>query len=93
MMQITWLGHATFELRFDSGEVLVTDPWIDSNPAYPKGYKIQRVDAISISHGHFDHIGDAVPLAKEFQPKVVAIFETASWLEKKKVKNTIPIKR
>ena len=89
MMQITWLGHATFELRFDSGEVLVTDPWIDSNPAYPKGYKIQRVDAISISHGHFDHIGDAIPLAKEFQPKVVAIFETASWLEKKKVKNTI----
>lgn len=88
MTQITWLGHATFELRFESGEILVTDPWIEGNPAYPKDYKLKRVDAISISHAHFDHIGDAIPLAKQFQPKVVAIFETASWLEKKGVKNT-----
>lgn len=89
MTQITWLGHATFELRFDSGEVLVLDPWIEGNPAYPKGYKIDKVDAIAISHAHFDHVNDVIPLAKKFHPKVVAIFETASWFEKKGVKNTI----
>jgi len=89
MIQITWLGHATFELRFDSGEVLVMDPWIEGNPAYPKDYKIQKVDAIAISHAHFDHVNDVIPLAKKFGPKVVAIFETASWFEKKGVKNTI----
>ena len=93
MTQITWLGHATFELRFDSGDVLVMDPWMDGNPASPKNYKMERVDAIAISHAHFDHIGDVIPLARKFEPKVVAIFETAVWLEKKGVKNTIGINK
>lgn len=88
-MRITWLGHATFELRFDSGEVLVMDPWIEGNPAYPKNYKIEKVDAIAVSHAHFDHVNDVIPLAKKFAPKLVAIFEITSWFEKKGVKNTI----
>jgi len=87
-MEITWLGHGTFQFKLDSGEVLLFDPWIDGNPAYPKGHAIDRVDAILISHGHFDHIHDAVPLAKKFSPKVVAIYETAHWLESKGVVNT-----
>jgi L-ascorbate metabolism protein UlaG (beta-lactamase superfamily) len=89
MTQITWLGHATFELRFDSGEVLLTDPWTEGNPGYPKGYQIQKADAIAVSHAHFDHTNDVVPLAKQFNAKVVAIFETAAWFEKKGIKNTI----
>ncbi len=89
MTQINWLGHATFELRFESGEVLLLDPWIDGNPAYPKDHKISKVDAIAVSHAHFDHSNDVLPLAKKFSPKIVAIFETASWLEKKGAKNTI----
>ncbi len=93
MTQITWLGHSTFELRFDSGDVLVLDPWISGNPKYPQDYKVKKVDAIAISHAHFDHTNDVIPLAKEFQPKVVAIFETASWLEKQGVKNTIGINK
>ena len=80
-MEITWLGHGTFQFRLPSGQVLVMDPWIEGNPAYPKGHKIDRVDTICISHGHFDHIHDAVPLAKKFDPEVVAIYETAHWLE------------
>lgn len=93
MTQITWLGHATFELRFDSGEVLLTDPWMEGNPAFPKGYKLKRVDAISISHSHSDHMNDVIPVAKQFHPKVVAIFETTSWLEKQGVKNTVGINK
>lgn len=93
MTQITWLGHATFELRFPSGEVLVLDPWIEGNPAYPKGYEIKKVNAIAVSHAHYDHTNDVIPLAKRFEPKVVAIFELASWFEKKGVKNTIGINK
>src|SRR2546423_8574428 len=93
MTEITWLGHATFQLRFDSGEVLLTDPWIDGNPACPQDHKVQRVDAIAISHAHFDHTNDVVPLAKKFNPKVIAIFETAAWFEKNGVKNTIGINK
>jgi L-ascorbate metabolism protein UlaG (beta-lactamase superfamily) len=89
MIQINWLGHATFELRFESDEVLLLDPWIEGNPAYPKDHKVSKVDAIALSHAHFDHMNDALPLAKRFSPKVVAIFETASWLEQKGAKNTI----
>src|SRR5437899_5013483 len=92
-MRITWLGHGTFQFKLPSGQVILMDPWTDGNPAYPKGFKIDRVDTICITHGHFDHIHDAVPLAKQFSPEVVAIFETATWLESKGVKNTRPMNK
>jgi L-ascorbate metabolism protein UlaG (beta-lactamase superfamily) len=88
MVEITWLGHGTFQLRLESGEVIVLDPWTDGNPSYPKNHSFDRIDAILVSHGHFDHIHDAVPLARKFRPKVVAIFETVQWLESKGVQNT-----
>jgi len=87
-MQITWLGHGSFQFRLPSGQVILMDPWIDGNPAYPKGHTIDRADTICISHGHFDHIHDTPNLAKRFAPQVVAIFETCAWLESKGVKNT-----
>jgi L-ascorbate metabolism protein UlaG (beta-lactamase superfamily) len=87
-MQITWLGHGTFQFELPSGEVFLIDPWTEGNPAYPQDFKITRVDVMCITHGHFDHIHDAVPLARKFSPQVVAIFETCHWLESKGVKNT-----
>jgi L-ascorbate metabolism protein UlaG (beta-lactamase superfamily) len=92
-MRITWLGHGTFHFRLPSGQVIVMDPWTDGNPSYPKGYEIDRVDVMCITHGHFDHIHDAVPLAKKFSPEVVAIFETAKWLESKGVQKTRPMNK
>jgi L-ascorbate metabolism protein UlaG (beta-lactamase superfamily) len=86
-LEITWLGHGTFQLRLSTGEVLIMDPWTEGNPAYPSGFEIDRLDAMLISHGHFDHIHDAVPLAKKFMPIVVAIYETGHWLESKGVEN------
>lgn len=84
-MQITWLGHGTFHFELPGGETLLIDPWIEGNPLYPKDFVIERIDTLLISHGHFDHIHDAVPLAKKFGPKTIAIYETACWLEKKGV--------
>jgi L-ascorbate metabolism protein UlaG (beta-lactamase superfamily) len=92
-MRITWLGHGTFQFELPSGQVILMDPWTDGNPAYPQGFEIQRVNTICITHGHFDHIHDAVPLAQRFSPEVVAIFETCQWLESKGVKNTRPMNK
>jgi L-ascorbate metabolism protein UlaG (beta-lactamase superfamily) len=93
MLEITWLGHGTFQFRLSSGEVILVDPWTDGNPAYPKAHEISRLDVMLITHGHFDHIHDAVPLAKKFSPKVVGIYETCHWLESKGVQNTMPMNK
>jgi L-ascorbate metabolism protein UlaG (beta-lactamase superfamily) len=51
------------------------------------------MSAILISHGHYDHIHDAVPLAKKFSPQVVGIYETGHWLESKGVENVLPMNK
>lgn len=86
MIEITWLGHGCMKVRLESGEVLVFDPWIEGNPSYPKNHSFDRVDAILVSHGHFDHIHDVIPLATKFAAKVIAIHESGLWLESKGVK-------
>lgn len=88
MIEITWLGHGTFQLKLESGETVVIDPWLEGNPSYPKGHSISRLDTMLLTHGHFDHIGDAISLARRFKPKVIANFEICSWLESKGVQHT-----
>ncbi|MEX2262454.1 MAG: metal-dependent hydrolase [Bryobacteraceae bacterium] len=87
MVEITWLGHSTFQLRLPSGEVVLLDPWTEGNPAFPSGYAIDKVDIILVSHGHFDHIHDAVPLATRHSAQVVGIFEICHWLERQGVRD------
>ena len=86
--KLTWLGHSTFRITTPSGKVIVIDPWVQSNPMCPEPLKkFDRIDTLLITHGHFDHIADAVDLAKQFKPQVVAIYETGVWLESKGVTN------
>ncbi len=92
-MRITWLGHGTFQFELPGGEVILMDAWTDGNPAYPARHELSRIDVMCITHGHFDHIHDAVALAKKFSPQVVAIFETAKWLESKGVENLRPMNK
>jgi L-ascorbate metabolism protein UlaG (beta-lactamase superfamily) len=84
--QITWLGHSTFEIRLDSGAVILIDPWL-TNPKFPAGYELERVDLLLITHGHSDHIADAVSTAAKFEPTVISNFEIGLWLASKGVKN------
>ena len=77
----TWLGHGGY--RFDSaeGKRIYVDPWLE-NPKFPESERdLERVDVLVLTHGHNDHIANAVDICKQHSPKVVAIFELAGWLE------------
>ena len=88
-IQLTWLGHATVKIEVD-GKTLLMEPWVSSNPVCPNVLKtFDTLDVILITHGHADHIGDAVSLAKKHTPTVVSIVEIARWLGSQGVENTI----
>jgi L-ascorbate metabolism protein UlaG (beta-lactamase superfamily) len=87
-VQLTWLGHATFRVETPAGKTIIIDPWVMGNPMCPEKDKdLKKVDVLLCTHGHFDHIGDAVTIAKKHNPTVVAIPELTHWLENKGVNN------
>lgn len=87
--KFTYLGHATVRCDLPGGEVVLIDPWVQGNPACPEALKkLERLDAVLITHAHFDHIGDAVDLCKRHRPKqVVANHEICTWLGSQGVEN------
>jgi L-ascorbate metabolism protein UlaG (beta-lactamase superfamily) len=93
-IELTWLGHATFRITTPAGSRVIIDPWVMQNPACPDELKDPGdLDVMLITHGHFDHIADAVDLAKSKAPQVVAIPETASWLGSKGVENLVEMNK
>jgi L-ascorbate metabolism protein UlaG (beta-lactamase superfamily) len=80
-VSVTWLGHASFRVDSPGGKRIYVDPWL-SNPKCPDSEKEpERIDVIAITHGHSDHVGEAVELTKRFKPAaVVAMIELKGWL-------------
>jgi len=90
----TWLGHSTFLLQSPEGKTVLIDPWVKNNPACPPEMKkLPKVDVVLCTHGHFDHIGDAVEICQEHNPVVVGIFELCAWLNKKGCKQISPMNK
>lgn len=92
--RLTWLGHSTFRLETTAGARVLIDPWVKGNPACPPElHDPGPLDVILVSHAHFDHIGDAVEIAKSTGAQVIAIPETANWLRGKGVDNVIDMNK
>ena len=76
-LSITWLGHSTFVIGLLSGKRLVVDPWL-GNPncpaAFTKPEALKPVDLILVSHGHSDHTGDVLSVARATGAPVVCMF-------------------
>ena len=85
-MQIRWLGHAAFALEHDGKTVLV-DPFLTGNPKAAATADEVAADAIFLTHGHSDHLGDTVDIAKRTGAAVVAIVELAGELTEAGVEN------
>ncbi|MFM7375409.1 MAG: metal-dependent hydrolase [Chthoniobacterales bacterium] len=90
-MKLTYYGHACFGVEVD-GLHLLFDPFITPNPKAAKiDAKKISADFILISHGHFDHIADAVDMAKRTGATVIANWEIAEWLGKQGVEKVHPM--
>lgn len=89
-VNVRWLSHASFHIETNTARLLV-DPFITDNPLSPVRADDIQADFIFISHGHGDHVGDSVPIAKRTGATVVSNYEIQSWISAQGVDNVHPL--
>jgi L-ascorbate metabolism protein UlaG (beta-lactamase superfamily) len=75
--EVTWYGHAAFVVKTPGGTVLAIDPWLSNPKAPEKGLadSLPKVDYLLVTHGHFDHVGDAIAIGKRTGAKLISNFD------------------
>jgi L-ascorbate metabolism protein UlaG (beta-lactamase superfamily) len=79
----TWLGHAAVEVRTPGGRTILFDPWL-GNPMSPRpAATVERCDLLLVTHGHGDHLGDAISIAARLRPAWPCVHEMSLWLARR----------
>src|SRR6201995_3161855 len=91
-MQITWYGHSAFRLDF-GGKAVLIDPFLTGNPAFnaDKAAVIKGVSHILLTHGHGDHVGDTLDIAKTNDATVTGDYDLLMWLATKGLEKLNPM--
>ena len=87
---IKWLGHAAFQV-VTSGKTILIDPFFTGNPVAQVAASDVAADVIMITHGHDDHVGDTIEIAKRTGALVISNFEICNWLAKQGIENIHPM--
>jgi L-ascorbate metabolism protein UlaG (beta-lactamase superfamily) len=79
---VTWLGHGTFLYTSVAGKTLLVDPWLEGNPKFPDGWlaRLLELDAIVLTHAHFDHVNGLIDIAQSTRAPIFGIFDLQAWL-------------
>ena len=88
-LKITWYGHACFLIETHTAKLLV-DPFLSGNPLAPVQADDVETDYILVSHGHADHVGDTIEIAKRTGATVISNFEIQNWIVNQGIKNVHP---
>ncbi len=84
--KVKWFGHSAFQIESPEGKKILIDPWLNSPGGSDRFIgELDGADIVLITHGHSDHIGNTVELAKKFNPEIYCIFEVAQYLSLKGV--------
>ncbi len=89
MIKLTWYGHATWGIDVDGTQVLI-DPFFEGNPVASTTAGEVEADYVIVTHGHSDHVGNAVEIAKRTGATIIANAEIARWVKQQDVENVHP---
>ena len=88
-MKLTWYGHSAFRVETEKAKILI-DPFFTGNPTFPEASRAGAIDDlthIALTHGHGDHVGDTLAIAKETGATVIGNYELIQWLQGQGLEN------
>ena len=93
-MKLTWYGHSAFKIETPDASILI-DPFLTGNPSFPESLSLDEVAAdvshVVLTHGHDDHVGDAVEILKKTGALLTSNFEICMWATRQGVENINPM--